>query len=155
MKHARAWLAWSVPLFWLWLLLAGEWNRTELVAAALAAGIAGAVAEVARSRLGVAVRLGRRELAAARGVPLAIFVDFGILLVALGRSLRRREVVRGVFRSHEFDPGDADAAGLGRRAWIEYTATISPNAYVVEIERERGLVLVHDLVPRRSSEEPV
>ncbi|HET7568713.1 MAG TPA: hypothetical protein VFJ91_12015 [Gaiellaceae bacterium] len=154
MRHALAWLAWAAPLFWLWLLLAGEWNRTELVAAALAAAIAGGVAEVGRARLGLHARVGGRELAAARGVPLAIVVDFGILAAVLVQSLVRRRVVRGVFRSHELDAGGSDAAGVGRRAWLEYAATISANAYVVEIERERGLVLLHDLVPRRASEKP-
>ena len=41
------------------------------------------------------------------------------------------------------------------RAWAAWAAQFSPNAYVVEIDPERELVLVHDLVPNRPSEEPV
>ena len=45
MKHVLAWVAWWLALFWLWFLLVGEWNRQELVAAALAATIAATLAE--------------------------------------------------------------------------------------------------------------
>ena len=52
MKHVRAWaLAWVV-LWWLWVLLAGEWNRAEWIAAAGAATIAATLGEIARTRAG-------------------------------------------------------------------------------------------------------
>jgi hypothetical protein len=34
-------------------------------------------------------------------------------------------------------------------------ANFSPNAYVIDIDRQQNLVLLHDLVPFRKSEEPV
>ena len=54
----------------------------------------------------------------------------------------------------DLEAGGDDPAGFALRGWIALLATYSPNAYVVEIERERSLVLLHDLLPRRSSEEP-
>jgi hypothetical protein len=83
-----------------------------------------------------------------------VLVDFGIVMWALLRSAPRRKVVRGLFRSHEFPAGGDDPASVGTRAWVNWLANFSPNAYVVDIEEERQLVLLHDLVPNRRSEEP-
>jgi hypothetical protein len=68
----------------------------------------------------------------------------------LVRSLARRSVVRGAFRAHAFPAGE----GPGVRAWAVWAAQFSPNAYVVEIDTDRDLVLLHDLVPNRKSEQP-
>jgi hypothetical protein len=153
-RHLLPWLATWVALFWLWLLLAGEWNRQEWIAAASAATVAATVGEIARTRAGVNARVPLRWIGKAWTVPVMVFVDFGILVWALCVSLVRREVVRGTFRSHEFPAGGDDPTSVGVRAWAALAAMYSPNAYVVEIEPERGLALLHDLVPFRKSEEP-
>ena len=153
-KHVAVWLGWWLLLFWLWLLLAGEWNATQWVAAAGAAAVAASLGELARVRTGFVVRLPLRVFADVPKVLLAVVVDFGIVVWALLASLVRRDVVRGAFRSHELETGGDDAVGIGLRAWTEIAATYSPNAYVVEIEPDRRLVLLHDLVVRRASEHP-
>lgn len=154
MKHVAAWLGMWIALFWLWQLLAGEWNRIEWIAGASAATVAASVGELARTRAGVSLRIPLDWLPrAATAIPM-ILVDFGIVMWALGASLVRREVVRGAFRSHEFPAGGDDPTSVGVRTWANLTANYSPNAYVVEIEQERQLVLLHDLVPFRKSEEP-
>jgi hypothetical protein len=150
-KHVFAWLAAWLAAFWLWLLLAGDWNRIEIIAAACGATVAATIAEIARSRAEVAPRIPLRWFARAWSVPHQIVVDFGIITVALARSLARRGVVRGRYRAR---PSPA-CEGPGIRAWAAWAAQFSPNAYVVEIDPELELVLVHDLVPNRPSEEPV
>ena len=97
MKHVVAWVAWWLPLFWLWFLLVGEWNREEVVAAALAATIAATLAEFARVRTGFAARLRLRDLKALPPALGMVFVDFGILVWALLASVARGRVVRGEF----------------------------------------------------------
>jgi hypothetical protein len=154
-RHVVAWLAWWLAFFWLWLALAGEWNRVEVVAASIAAAAAATAGEVARTRLRGRARVSAADLAGAVRIPGAVVVDFGILVRALAQSAVRRKVVRGSFVAREVDPGADDPLGTGHRAWLEYAATISPNAYVVAIDRKSGLALVHDLVRRRSSEQPV
>lgn len=154
MRHLLPWLATWLALFWLWLLLAGEWNRQEWIAAASAAAVAATVGEIARTRAGVTARVPLRWVAKAWTVPAMVCVDFGIVVWALLASLVRREVVRGTFRAHEFPAGGDDPTSVGVRAWAGVTATYSPNAYVVDLDAERGLALVHDLVPYRESEKP-
>jgi multisubunit Na+/H+ antiporter MnhE subunit len=153
-RHVVAWIAWWAALCGLWLLLAGEWNRQELIAAASASAIAATLAELARARAGVSARVPRRFIVRAWSVPLVVVVDFGLLAAALARSAVRRRVVRGTFRAHRLDVAGDDAAATGVRAWIAVAATYSPNAYVLDIDDEDGTVLLHDLVPFGRSREP-
>jgi multisubunit Na+/H+ antiporter MnhE subunit len=140
---AVTWLA----LFWLWLLLVGEWNRVDLVAAAVAATIAATAAEVARRRAGVDATVSPRLLWRSRTVPLDVVVDFWVLVRALVDSLVHRRVVRGSLHVPQTDTTDP--------AWLTWLGGISPNAYVIDVDPEAGTALVHDLVTRRKSEQPV
>jgi hypothetical protein len=154
-KHVLAWVAWWLPLFWLWLLLVGEWNREQIVAAAIAAAIAATLAELARVRTGFAPRVPLRGLADLPRALGMVFVDFGIVVWALVVGIARRRVVRGELVSREVEGGPAVARAVGPRAWAVLVASYSPNAYVVDLDPETRQVLLHDLVPRRASEEPV
>lgn len=154
MKHIVPWLAWWLALFWFWLLLAGEWNRQEWVAAAIAATIAASLAELARVRTGFAARLPLRALADVPRVLGMVVVDFGIVVWALLASVGRRSIVRGRLVSRDLERGPDAAGGVGPRAWTALAASYSPNAYVIDIEREAQTVLLHDLVPNRRSESP-
>jgi hypothetical protein len=152
--HAGAGIAWWTVLFWLWLLLAGEWNRYEWIGGACAATVAAAVSELARHETGECFRVPLAWLPKAGSVPVMVLVDFAILTYALARSLARRRVVRGEFRANEIPVGIRGPSRTGLRAWIALTATFSPNAYVVDLDEEHGTALVHDLIPFRASERP-
>jgi multisubunit Na+/H+ antiporter MnhE subunit len=149
-KHALPWLAWWLLLFWLWLLLAGDWNLTEIVAAAGAAAAAATIGEIARSRARVAGSFSPQWLTMLAAVPVMIVVDFGIVAWALVRSALRREIVRGEFVRRPFHRDDP-----GLRAWVGYVAAFTPNAYAVGFDAQRETALVHDLVRNRRSERPV
>jgi len=153
-KHVSAWVAWWLALFWLWLLLVGQWNREQLVAAAIAATIAASLAEFARVRTGFRAHV---PLGALADLPEAlgmVVVDFGILVWALVAGVARRGIVRGEFVSRELTHGSLAAQGVGPRAFTTLLASYSPNAYVVDIDPETRRVLLHDLVPNRRSESP-
>ncbi|MGZ4351967.1 MAG: hypothetical protein ACXVZ4_00355 [Gaiellaceae bacterium] len=149
-------LAWWALLFWLWLLLVGEWNSIEWTAAAVA-GLVAAVAAGVVHRLGLLrFRFRAGWLAPVPRVLWQVVVDFGILVHVLVRTLARRQAPRGVFRAVPFDAGPAGGElAAGRRAVVALLATYSPNCYVVDVDSEQKLALVHDLVPRRSSESPL
>lgn len=153
-RHVVAWVVAWIGLFWLWMLLVGEWNHYEWIAAASAATVAATIGEIARSRADVHVRVPLRVMAASWSVVHQTFVDFGILMWALVRSAARRKVVRGGFFARPFDAGGGDPESVGTRAWVTWAGNISPNAIAIDIDRERGLSLVHDLVPNRNSEKP-
>lgn len=153
-RHGVGWLVLWAATFWLWFLLVGEWNRIELVAAAVAATLAASLGELARARAEVRPHVPLAWVLRAKSVVPMIFVDFGIVVWALVRSGLERKVVRGEFVSREFPAGGDDATSASIRAWAAVMATYSPNAYVLEIDEERQLTLVHDLVRYRRSEEP-
>jgi hypothetical protein len=78
----------------------------------------------------------------------------GIITWALVVSAVRRQVVRGGFRAHPFEAGGDDQRSTGMRAWTHWAANITPNAIAIDIDKERNLSLVHDLIPNRNSEKP-
>jgi hypothetical protein len=154
MKHVGYWLGWWLGLFWLWLLLTGAWNAELVVAAALSAAVAATVAEVARTRLGFSAPLPLRLLLALPPALGMVVVDFGILSVALLRSVARRQVVRGRLVERELPSESWITSGVGSRAWTVLFASYSPNAFVVDVDPGARRVVFHDLVPNRKSEEP-
>jgi hypothetical protein len=154
-KHVLPWLGWWVALFWLWLLLVGQWNREQVVAAAIAATIAAFVAELARTRTGLSAPLPLRLLVHVPQSLGMVVVDFGILTWALLAGIARRRIVRGKLVSRERPRGSWVTQGPGPRAWTVLVASFSPNAYVVDVDPEARRVLLHDLVQYRRSEDPV
>jgi len=147
-RHVRAWLTFWLALFWLWMLLVGEWNHIEWIAGASAAAIAASLAEAARTRAHAGVRVPLEWIGkAATALPM-VFVDFGIVMLALFRRQR------GTFVRRSFPGGGDDPVSVGVRAWATLMATYSPNAYVIDIDANKDVVLLHDLVPFRRSEEP-
>jgi hypothetical protein len=112
------------------------------------AAVAATIGEAARTLAHVRVRVPPRRLAAVWTVLPSVVVDFGIVMWVL----LRRKPARGVFRTRPAPARGTDPASLGIRAWVTVLAGYSPNAYVVDMDREH--VLLHDLVPNRRSEEP-
>ena len=139
-------LVWWVVLFGLWFAFVGEVNGVEAAAAAIAATLGTAIAAIVRGQGELRFRLRVRWLRELASLPAIVVEDCAIVLAALGR--------RGSFHTRS-GPKGLSAEDAGRAAFLAYTATVSPNSYVVDADREQGTVLVHDLVTRRRSEEPV
>jgi hypothetical protein len=154
-RRAGAWGLWWIAVFWLWILLCGEWNAVEWIAAACAATVTATVAETVRALAGLRWRIPARDIAAAWNQPLQVVIDFGIVVGALLVGAARLRTVRGRFLVRTFHPARGLAPRrFGSRAFRTYVATISPNAYVVDVDEQQRTVLFHDLVPYRKSEEP-
>lgn len=56
-----------------------------------------------------------------------------------------RQPVRGTFRAGPFGATADTTDDAGRRAVSEWVGSLSPNTIVVGVDKERGLVLVHQL----------
>jgi multisubunit Na+/H+ antiporter MnhE subunit len=141
-KHVAPFLLFFLTLWWLWQLLAGEWNRDEWIAGAAAAVVAAVLAELAVARTD-----GRAPLPGAvlKGVPSAlamVFVDFAIVMAAL---VRHRP---GVTRTSTFPHPETEA----HRTWAAIVGDWSPNAYVIDISD--GTVTTHHLVEHEPSQRP-
>jgi hypothetical protein len=142
--------AWWLSIFWLWMLLVGEWNRTEWIAGALAATLTTLIAWLVWRVSGLRVRIPGKDIAAAWTLPAIILLDLAAVMA--GFVTRRRGVY--VTRAMRASGGSAPRR-FGSRGWRAYVTTVPPNAYVVDLDEEQRTVLLHDLVPLRKSEEPI
>jgi hypothetical protein len=142
------WLAWFAVAFWLWLAFVGEWDGTEWAAAALVGAVTASAALLVREHGDLGARFRLRWLRDAREVPVQVFADFWLLV----RALPSRRA--GVFHERPTGPRGAGAERAARSAFVTVVAGYSPNAYVVDVDRATGEVLLHDLVSNRRSEEP-
>jgi multisubunit Na+/H+ antiporter MnhE subunit len=158
LRSVGIWVSWWVGLFLLWMLLVLTQATPEVVAGAIVAAIGATAAEVVRrSRF---VELLPWGLVPLRPLRLArtVVTDSWLLAVVLVRQLRDRHDNVGVFRGIFFEAGpDDDARAATRRALYTALVSLTPNTYVVGIDRENDNMLVHELVagPREQTRERV
>jgi len=151
-------VCWWIFLFVLWMSLVVTEATPEVVAGVVVAGIGAIAAEVVRRSRFVELLpwglLPRRPAA----LVWTIVSDCWLLTVALGRQLRDRQDNVGAFRGIPFDAGaDDDPRAATRRAAYAALVSLTPNTYVVGIDRENHNMLVHELVagPRETTRERV
>jgi multisubunit Na+/H+ antiporter MnhE subunit len=153
LRGAASWVLWWVSLALLWLLYQGEWNSIELYAAASAGAVSATIAVLVRAYAGPRARFERRWLVRLAGVPLSVVVEFIVVTRVLVRALIERRVPTGEFRAVPFPAGGSRPAGRGRRALATMAMGYSPNSYLVDIDEDEGLPLVHLLSPVARGEE--
>ena len=74
--------------------------------------------------------------------------EFVLVTLFLGRALRRRRTPpTGGFRTLAFPTGGPRPAERGRRAFAALAITYSPNSYVVDMDQDAHVVVVHTLSP--------
>jgi multisubunit Na+/H+ antiporter MnhE subunit len=140
------WFAWWVALVLLWQLFVNTFATPEVLAGLVAAAIAATAAEIVRGQGLVHFRPELRWLLRARKLPLAVVVDCRIVMGAVWRRLARREPVRGAFTAFPFSCGGDDAEAAARRALYVMAISLTPNTFVIGIDRENDVMLVHQLV---------
>ena len=158
LRSAVIWVSWWVCLFGLWMLLVLTQATPELLAGIAVAAIGATAAEVIRrSRFVELLPWGLVPLHPLR-IAGAIVSESWLLTVALVRQLRDPEDNVGAFRGIAFDAGsDDDARAATRRAVYTAVVSITPNSYVIGIDRENHNMLVHELVagPRETTSQRV
>jgi multisubunit Na+/H+ antiporter MnhE subunit len=129
---------WWAVLFGLWQLYVGQTTTQTTLAGVIAAGLA-VGAGVVLARLGLyRFGLDPRRLRRAAALPWEIVRDFAVVTLALTRGRPA-----GSFREV-----DLPARTAGDRALAGLLGSIAPNVYVVDVDRDRGAALVHELDPR-------
>ena len=132
---------WRWPALWgLYLLLAGELNRAELIfglAVALIATVAVGIAHRHSPVHFVVLKEGLRPLAA---LPRKAIADSIIVLFTVWQRKTGR------FREIKFDPGNKSSQSATRRALVVAGASVAPNSFVVRLNFERQTLLLHELV---------
>jgi multisubunit Na+/H+ antiporter MnhE subunit len=152
------WLGWWLFLFVVWMLLVLTQATAEVLAGVFAAAIGATAAEVVRRSGLVEVRPWRMSPRRPWLLVFTVVSDCWLLTVALWRQLRWREENVGVFRGIPFKAGhDDDPKAVARRAASTAQISLTPNTYVIGIDRDLDNMLVHELVggPRDETRERV
>lgn len=146
------WFVWWIVLVGYYLLLVGKATWGEARAGVVGAAIAATAATVTTQRGELRFQVRLRWAVHLLRLPWRVLADTGIVMAALGRRLVLRRAVHGTFRAVPFDPGSDDPTSAARRALVTAGVSLAPNTYVIAIDRDAGLLLVHQLV--RSPEPP-
>jgi hypothetical protein len=146
-------LLWWVALFGWWVVLVGTNAGSELVAAAVAALLAALLAAALRRQRLLSFRLEARWLAKTLKVPWNVLREHAVVFRALALDLVGARRVSSRYRALPFPADRQDALSAGRRAVASVADAISPNAFSVDMDCERGVVLRHELDPRHASDD--
>jgi multisubunit Na+/H+ antiporter MnhE subunit len=139
MRKAVGIVLWWAVLLGLWQLYVGQTTKQTTIAGAIAAGLAVGMGALL-ARLGLyRFGLDPRRLERIAALPWHVVRDFGVVTLALAHGRPR-----GAFREV-----DVPARTAGDRALVGLLGSIAPNAYVVEVDRDRSAALVHELDPKR------
>jgi multisubunit Na+/H+ antiporter MnhE subunit len=132
----------------LWLLLTGTFDPQETLAGIASAALAATAAVIVEAQDVIHLRpRAAWLLGATRRLPRRVVVDNWTVLTLLVRCIVTRQEFEGAFRAVPFDPGGDDDRSATRRALITLAITVSPNTYVVGIDRDAKLILCHQLIP--------
>ncbi len=142
------WIVWWVLLTGLWIPLAFEVAVPELVAGALAAAAGATLATAVRSQRLISFRPQLRWGLRLWRLPMQVVLDTGLLVAVLWRRLVMRQPVSSSFRAIPFRAVGENPEANARRAMAMTIGSIAPNTYVIDIDQDYQLILVHQLVPK-------
>jgi multisubunit Na+/H+ antiporter MnhE subunit len=143
-------LAWWVPLMSFWMILDGSAAPDEVLTGAGAAAAAALFAQWVCSRAGVSFtfRIRPRGLAAAARLPWAVLRDTGVIMAALWRRVASGEEPASRLRELPVPRnGETGAEHAAQRVLLVAGRSVAPNMLAVGLQDDRGVLLVHELVP--------
>jgi multisubunit Na+/H+ antiporter MnhE subunit len=141
------WLGWWLALLVFYLLLAVSLTVAEVVVGAMAAALSATVAVITIKVGSLYYRPQLRWLRPLSRLPWRVLTDSVLLCAALWRRVAEQRMVEGSFHTIRFDPGGDDCVSRARRALVIASISMAPNTIVVHMDQERGIILVHQLVP--------
>jgi hypothetical protein len=145
-RRIGAWILWWVLLMSFWVILDDSINSDELLAGAGAAAIAAYFAELAAYQAASQVRLRIEWLVPALGLPWKLLRDTGVIFLALLRRLTSGEIPASGFREERVRFGPDSAEGKTRRSLLIGGLSVAPNRFVLGLDRQSGVMVVHELV---------
>ncbi|MBO0814188.1 MAG: Na+/H+ antiporter subunit E [Actinobacteria bacterium] len=151
-RRARSWLVWWAILMAFWVIIDYSILKAELLAGAAAAAMSAFVAEVACRQAGVRFRMRARWLLPAFRLPGEVVRDTLIVFGALARRLLRGEQPDSGFREVPVRVGDDSPAGVTRRVLLVGGRSLAPNTFVAGIDKDRGVMITHQLVVNEGRE---
>ncbi|HEX7992405.1 MAG TPA: Na+/H+ antiporter subunit E [Streptosporangiaceae bacterium] len=152
--RAIAWLGWWIVLMAFWVITDDSIAPDELLAGAGAAALAAFLVDLASRQASVTFAVRAAWLAGALRLPRQVLTETVIVFTALWRRLARGEQPPSGFVAEPVEYGPDTAQGVMRRALIVGARSLAPNTFVLGIDRDHNLMIMHKLVvdgqePRR------
>jgi multisubunit Na+/H+ antiporter MnhE subunit len=129
-----------------WVMLDDSISTDELLAGAGAAVLAALLAELVTYQAATRFRMRIQWLVPALSLPGQVVRDTGIVYRALWRRLARGEQPPSAFLELPARYGDDSPEGMTRRALLVGGTSVAPNTFVLGIDKERDVMVVHRLV---------
>ena len=137
-KRGAIWLVSFTILFGIWLLLAGSVAWHEVVVGLAAAGVATVISELVRGQEHPRIWPHARWFLELWALPWEILSGCWVVASALIRG------EPGLLHEVPFESGGDDRRSSARRAMAIAFTSISPNSMIIDIDRERGVMLIHN-----------
>ncbi len=145
-KGITLWFVEFLLLLGMWELFVSNLHVSELLAGIAAAMIAATADEVVKSRNFAPFYPHLKWLAMVFWEPWYVVTGTASIWWAVVRRLARKKS-KALFKAIAFNPGGDDSESAARRALAITLTTIPPNFVVVGIDREAGLMLIHQVSP--------
>jgi multisubunit Na+/H+ antiporter MnhE subunit len=129
-----------------WVVLDDSIALDELLAGAGAAALAAFLAELVSHQAATRFHMRVEWLGPALRLPGQVVRDTVIVFTALGRRLVRGEQPPSGFREIPVPFGGPGDEGVTRRALLVGGRSVAPNTFVLGIDSERNVMIVHQLV---------
>lgn len=144
------WLAWWIVLMAFWAMLDDPTRIDEAVAGAVASALAALLATAVARQSGASARarLGGDKaawLGQALTLPGQVARDTVVVFGALARLLLRGEVPASGYAEVPVRFGGDEPADTTRRVALTWAASLAPNSFAVDLDRERDVQVVHRL----------
>lgn len=144
------WLTWWVLLMSLWVAVDDSVASDELLAGAGAAALAALAAAMVSRQARMRYRIRATWLLRALALPGQVVSDTVAVFALLGRTvLTKSPPPHGAYREVPVRYGDDTPLGVTRRVLLTGARSLTPNAFVVDLDQERDVMLVHELVVRQ------
>ncbi len=148
-RRVGAWLVWWVLMMSFWMMINDSISTDELLAGAGAAALAALLAELVSYQAATRFRMRVEWLVPALSLPGQVARDMVIVYRALWRRLAHGEQPPSAFLELPARFGDDTPGGVTRRTLLVGGTSVAPNTFVLGIDKDRGVMVVHRLVARQ------
>jgi multisubunit Na+/H+ antiporter MnhE subunit len=142
----RSWLVWWVLMIGFWVIIDDSVATDELLVGAGVAALAALVAELVTYQTGTRFQMRIRWLVPALRLPGQVARDTVTVYVALWRRLVHGEHPPSAFLELPTRFGGDSAEDVTRRTLLIGGSSLAPNTFVLGIDADTGLMVVHRLV---------
>jgi multisubunit Na+/H+ antiporter MnhE subunit len=143
------WFTWWVLLMGLWVTLDDSLEPDELVAGAAVAVVAATAAELVSHQAALRFRIRGAWLLRALRLPGQLVTDTWAVFAVLAKTITKRmPAPDGAYQEIPVRYGDDTPLDVTRRVLLTGARSFTPNGFVLGIDPDRDVMVVHQLVDR-------